>query len=483
MTEQELQSIIADIQASSRECEWIEIKNNNSNPEMIGEYLSALSNGAAYVGKAKGFLVFGLDDKTHKITGTNFNPQKERIKNQEIENWLATLLNPRIDFSIHEIYIQGKRVVLFIVDSAGNIPVKFKDTAWIRIGSYKKRLSEHPERERKIWQNGQKQTFESKIAKNGLSADEVLELLDYPAVFKLLHFPLPDNKTAILDKLTSEKIISKRPSCYNITNLGAILFAEDLRNFDLLARKAVRVVFYRDKDRIHTLREYETWKGYAAGFEDLADFINSSLPVNEEIGMVLRKSTPIYPPIAVREFIANALIHQDFSLGGASPMIEVFKNRLEITNPGKPLIDILRFIDHPPLSRNETMASMMRRMNFCEERGSGIDRALTACEFYQLPAPKFTEGDLFIKVVMNAPQTLRQMSREDKIRACYQHCCLRYVAGEKMTNESLRNRLNIRQENYSTASRIIADTISANLIKLASENQSRKFAHYIPKWA
>lgn len=109
----------------------------------------------------------------------------------------------------------------------------------------------------------------------------------------------------------------------------------------------------------------------------------------QKIGKALRKEIPMYPPIAIREFVANALIHQDFYLGGSSPMIEIFGNRMEISNPGKPLIDIFRFIDHTPISRNEKLASLMRRMNICEERGCGVDRAITQCELYQLPAPDF----------------------------------------------------------------------------------------------
>lgn len=235
--------------------------------------------------------------------------------------------------------------------------------------------------------------------------------------------------------------------------------------------------FIRGNDRINALKEQIGGKGYAVGFEGLVDYINSKLPVNEEIGKVLRKDIPMYPPIAIREFVANALIHQDFSIGGSSPMIEVFDNRMEITNPGKPLIDIFRFIDHAPISRNEKLASLMRRMNVCEERGSGIDRALAQCEIYQLPAPDFQKDDLFTKVVMYAPMTLRQMDKEDKRRACYQHCCLQYLSGKKMTNETFRGRLNISDENYSMASRIIADTIAVNYIKPDDSATSKKYAN------
>ena len=370
-----------------------------------------------------------------------------------------------------------------IIDSAGNTPVKFKGTEYIRVGSYKKKLSEFPERERKIWQNTTNSCFEMKIAKSGVTADEVLNLLDFSIIFEMLHIPFPDSKAGILEKLAEEKLIVPRQSCYDITNLGAILFATNLNSFEMLARKAVRVIFYKGNDRINALKEQIGGKGYAVGFEGLVDYISSKLPVNEEIGKALRKDIPMYPPIAIREFVANALIHQDFSIGGSSPMIEVFDNRMEITNPGKPLIDIFRFIDHAPISRNEKLASLMRRMNVCEERGSGIDRALAQCEIYQLPAPDFQKDDLFTKVVMYAPMTLRQMDKEDKRRACYQHCCLQYLSGKKMTNETFRGRLNISDENYSMASRIIADTIAVNYIKPDDSATSKKYAKYVPFWA
>ena len=98
---EEFKAIIDDIQASQRECEWVEIKENNYNPQLIGEYISALSNGAAYMGQSKGYLVFGITDDTHEIKGTDYDPHVEKIGNQELENWLATQLSPRIDFVIH----------------------------------------------------------------------------------------------------------------------------------------------------------------------------------------------------------------------------------------------------------------------------------------------------------------------------------------------------------------------------------------------
>lgn len=177
------------------------------------------------------------------------------------------------------------------------------------------------------------------------------------------------------------------------------------------------------------------------------------------------------------------MIHQDFNIRGTGPIIEIFSDRLEISNPGKPLIDILRFIDHAPISRNEKVAHFMRRFNICEERGSGIDKVINSCEVFQLPAPDFTNSDTFTRVTIYAPKTLRQMSKQDKVRACYQHACLKYVMNEDMTNTTLRKRFNISEKNYPTASKIISSTIIAGLIKDADpNNKSKKNSKYVPFW-
>ena len=207
------------------------------------------------------------------------------------------------------------------------------------------------------------------------------------------------------------------------------------------------------------------------------------MPSNEVVDNALCKKVTEYPIIAVRELVANALIHQDFSISGTSPMIEVFSNRIEITNPGKPLIDPLRFIDHNPESRNELLARFMRRLNICEERGSGYDKVILECEYNQLPVPEIIVSDRFTRIILYGHKTFRQMDKHDRIRACYLHACLKYVSGKYMTNQSLRERFNIEEHNYTMASKIITDTIKEGLVKAHDiENKSKKFTKYVPYW-
>ncbi len=485
MNTDDLKNKLKELIMLPKETEWVEFKQNLScSLDEIGEYISALSNSACLHNRSYGYFVFGIEDQTHKVVGTDFKPSQTKNGNEELENWLIRLLSPRIDFRINEFEYEGVPVVMFEINATHNTPVGFKGAEYIRVGSYKKKLKDLPEKARKIWNKTLAYSFEKDIAAKELDEDKILELLDYPGYFRILKSNLPADKSAILKHLEGERFILKEINSHSITNLGTILIANNLSYFERLNRKAIRVIIYKGNDRLHTKKEQIGAKGYANGFEGLIDYINDNLQANEEIGRAFRKEVKMYPEIAIRELVANALIHQDFNEIGTGPMIEIFNDRIEITNPGKPLISTLRFIDHHPQSRNEKVASFMRRAGICEERGSGIDKVIDKVEEYQLPAPKFIEGDNFLKVIMYSYKTLKQMDKDDKIRACYQHCCLKYVSNSNMTNQSLRERFKIDEKNYSIVSRIIADTIKARLIKdFDPENKSRKYAKYIPIWS
>ncbi|WP_244512510.1 mechanosensitive ion channel domain-containing protein, partial [Filomicrobium insigne] len=232
--------------------------------------------------------------------------------------------------------------------------------AYIRIGSATPRLSDHQERLKALWAKLQPYAWETGIAAQFLSSDEVLARLDYASYFDLTNQPLPDNRNGIFDKLAADRLVLPDVGGkWNITNLGAILFAKRLNDFSpSIARKGVRFVSYDGLNRAGTVTHRQDGKrGYASGFKGLIDYIDGLLPHNEHIGKAFREERPLYPSIAIRELIANALIHQDMTITGTSPLIEMFKDRLEITNPGQPLVRPERFLDSPPRSRNEALAS------------------------------------------------------------------------------------------------------------------------------
>lgn len=479
MDKDKLEELVRNLVALPKETEAVEFKENRINEEDIGQKISALSNSANLYDRKNAYLVFGIQDATHNIVGTKFLPSTEKIGNEELEFWLSKHINPRIDFRIYEFQFENKQIVVFQIPPAINQPVKFNNIAYIRVGTATPKLSDYPEKESKIWNNINKKSFEKGIAKENLTIPEVLKLLDYSKYFSLTKQEIPSQTQQFVEKMAQHGLVKKVfDNSYDVTNLGAILFAKNLNDFSTIKRKSVRVVTYKGNTRVNRLKEQEGLLGYAIAFEGLLDYINDKLPHNEEISKALRKDVKMYPEVAIREFVANALIHQDLSISGAGPMVEIFENRIEITNTGEPLIDTDRFIDHPPQSRNEDMASFMRQIGVCEEGGTGVDRALVEIALYQLPAPKFEKYENFTRVTLYAHKSLRDMTTDDKVRACFQHCVLKYIENSRMTNATLRERLGIGEKNYPAASVIIKATIQKKLIK-----ESEKPKEYVPIWA
>jgi ATP-dependent DNA helicase RecG len=165
-------------------------------------------------------------------------------------------ISPDHDFSIHEFHVDGMPVVIFKVRPATHAPIRFRGEAYIRVGSYKKKLKDFPPKEGRLWAIFNEAAFERGAAISDATSDEILALIDYPAFFSMTARPLPDNRAGILEQLVSSKIISPREGGrYHVTNLGAILFARDLKQFDRLSRKAPRVILYKGNSRVETVRE------------------------------------------------------------------------------------------------------------------------------------------------------------------------------------------------------------------------------------
>ena len=466
------------------ETEWVEFKQNDAEPKTIGENISALANSAALEGKTFSYIAWGIRDEDHAVVGTTFIPSQKRVGNEELENWLLRLLEPKVEFQFFSVNIDEKPVVLLEISRSARQPVRFQGTEFLRVGSYTKKLREFPEKERALWRIFDQTPFEDGIAAEHRDDVEVLNLLDYPAYFDLLNMPLPENRAGILSVLASDNLI--RPCTaggWDITNLGATLFAKNLNSFPRLKRKAVRVIQYNGRGRISATKEQEEVKGYASGFEGLINYITAVLPANEVIGPALRQTLPAFPELAVRELVANALIHQDFFVTGAGPMVEIFDDRIEITNPGEPLVDTQRFLDTPPKSRSEALASLMRRFRICEERGSGIDKVVLEVEMAQLPAPLFESPEGFTRTVLFAYRPFNKMSKDEQLRACYMHACLKYVMRDYLTNTSLRKRFGIRETGRSTVSRIIRDALDRELIVPHNPGAAPKQMRYMPWWA
>lgn len=456
---------------ASSENEHLEFKEAKGqyNNQKLYEYCVALAN------EGGGHLLLGVTDKPpRKVIGSQaFNNPVE------MTHKLHRAVGFRVD--IEEVLHPDGRVLVF------HIPSRPSGTAYHLDGRYLMRSGESlvamsEDRLRGIFSEGAPDWLEEP-SREGLSPAEVVDLLDTQTYFELLQRPFPSDRIGVLDRLVQERLIREGTGAYSISRLGALLLAKRLNDFPDVQRKAARVVVYSGPSKLETRLDQPGTKGYAVGFQGLVEFIMGQLPQNEVLKGALRRETKLVPEIVVREFVANALIHQDFSMTGMSTMIEIYSNRVEFSNPGEPLVPVERFIDGYQ-SRNERLADVMRRMGICEEKGSGVDRVIHAAEVFQLPAPDFRVGHQRTITVVRGPIPFEDMGKDDRVRACYQHCALRYLMSEHMTNQSLRRRFQLAESKTATASQIINATIDTGLIKAdLSVGKSRKLARYLPNWA
>lgn len=448
--------------------EFKEAKTQFDNRKLY-KYCVALAN------EGGGYLLLGIEDQPpRKVVGTAaFNDPVEMAAK------MFHVLGFRVE--IEEVLHPDGRVLVF------HVPGRPRGTVYDFEGAYLMRAGEElvpmsEDRLRAIFAEGQPDWF-SQSALDDCDDDKVVQLLDTQSYFDLLHLPYPVNRAGVLERFESEKLIQRQSGEWMITNLGAILFAKKLEQFDRLARKAVRVIVYEGNNKLKTKLDKPGMKGYAVGYQGLVEFIFGLVPSNEVIEQALRREVKMFPEIAVRELVANALIHQDFTQTGTSVMVEIYDDRMEISNPGKPSISPDRFIDEYQ-SRNERLADLMRRLGICEEKGSGVDKVVQAAEVFQLPAPDFRVGEKRTSAVLFSHKAFEDMDRHDRIRVTYQHCCLRYVMNEKMTNQSLRERFNLPDDKTATVSQIIAATVEAAKIKPTEPTQtSNRYRSYVPFWA
>lgn len=432
-------------------------------------YCVALAN------EGGGTLLLGVANKPPRpVVGSRAYPQLVKTAEQ-----LFTKLGFRVD--LEEVaHPDGRVVVVHVPARPHGTCYDLEGRYLMRSGSSLVPMSE--DRLRRIFAEGQPDWLEEH-ARSGLDPQDVIELLDTQTWFELARLPYPTHRGAVLERLLAERFIDEVDGQYAVRRLGGLLLARHLDAFPDLARKAARVVVYSGTNKLHTRLDQTLSAGYAVGFQDLVRLVVSQLPQNEAVEDALRRDVKLVPDVVIRELVANALIHQDLAQRGASVMVEVYADRVEVSNPGEPPVPVERFIDGY-LSRNERLADVLRRLRICEEKGSGIDRVVQAAEFYQLPAPDFRVGVHRTTVTVYGPRAFSDMDRGDRVRACYQHCALKWVMNERMSNATLRQRFGLGEGKVAIASQIIAATMEAGLIKLDERvGLSRKYARYLPFWA
>lgn len=452
-----------------QQLEFKEAKNQYDTRKLCG-YCVAIAN------EGGGQLLLGIaDTPPRRITNTQAFPDTNDIA-EKLFAWLGF----RVD--VEAVQHPDGRVVVF------HIPSRPHGTAYHYEGKYLMRSGEElvpmsEDRLRAIFAEGKPDWLEEP-SRSKLSGQDVIELLDTQTYFELRNLAYPTSQAGVLERLEQDRLIERDlTGRLTIRRLGAVLLAKRLSEFADVARKAARVVVYSGTSKVNTKLDQPAGRGYAAGFRGMIEFVMAQLPQNEVIEGAIRREQKLVPEIVIRELVANALIHQDFSVSGASVMVEVYDDRIEISNPGEPIVPVARFIDGYQ-SRNERLADLMRRMGACEEKSSGIDKVVGTVEAFQLPAPDFTTTHKRTVAIVYGHRQFDAMTRADRIRACYQHAALKHVMRQHMTNKSLRERFGLGDDKSTIVSQVIAAAIDEELIKPdQTVGDSKRLARYLPFWA
>jgi ATP-dependent DNA helicase RecG len=474
---QALQESLHPVPAELNELDWKAALSPQR--ERLVEHLIALANL-----RNGGTLAYGIDNQG-RVKGVSAAEVADVVNH--IANLGRDAVEPPLVIDHAVVPFDGASVLLVHVPEQAVKPAHRRgrplEDTWVRSGGTTRRASR--QEVGALMLDSSPPRWEQQRASGLLRLDEVQRLLDLRSIAGLLQRPLPEEPEHLSRWLVEEGLVLADGRGLYVTHFGAIAAAFRMADFPALQRKCVRVVRYRGTNKVHTIDELLLEQGYAVLFEPLMDYLQRALPRSEVIQQALRVQATVFPEIALRELIANALIHQDFSVTGAGPMVELFDDRIAVTSPGLllPGKRLDRLIGTTPESRNEQLASSFRRFRICEERGTGFQKVVQAIELYGLPPLLLEPLDNAFRATLAAPRKFADMATAERIEACYQHAVLQYVSSRTLTNTTLRERLKLGEKQRNAVTNVIAAAVEAGRIKRKDPGSGNKFAEYLPYWA
>ena len=397
MTPEELQNLLADLRGLPEETEWVEFKSNWDKPEDIGEYLSALANSAALLEKDHGFLVWGIQNIDHSVIGTEFKPRQSKGKgNEDLEPWLLRLLAPRIDFRIFEFETEGKRIVLFKIPAARETPVSFQGTRYIRVGSYKKRLDDFPEKEAALWKmlRSPQEDWSAGIVEGACLSDLDPNAISFARQQYRQKHP---QQVSELDAWDDVTFLNKAKVCVagKITRTALLLLGKE-ESVHLLSPAQARVTWVL-KEADGADLDYAHFDAPLILVGDrLLEKIRNLTVRHLPSGTLFPHEVTQYDPWVIRETLHNCIAHQDYPAGGKIIVVEkpdalLFKN-LGSFLPGS-VEEVIERDAPPEIYRNDFLAQAMVNLNMIDTIGSGIRRMFSLQKKRSFPMPDYDLSD------------------------------------------------------------------------------------------
>lgn len=398
--------IINECRSYEDEREWFEFKENVFLVDYVGEYISALSNSAAMLGRKYAYLIWGVNDKTHEIMGTNIDYNKS-INNEPIKHYLARKLNPSISFEFEETTIDNNRVVILIIPAAKIVPTSYNDIRYIRIGSSKETLKKYPERE--------------------------------ACLFSILTFGLPtiNNTASEYQDLTFNQLITYygtkgimlndnnfKTNLHLLTNDGKYNIMAQLLSDNSYV--PIRVAIFEGKtkaSKLYSVKEF----GYKCLLYSLYEVLNYgeilNIPQADENERIMeRKEIPLFNFDVYREAVINAFLHNEW-INLNEPMITFYSDRIEILSRGtlSPLQTLEGFYKGHSIPINDKLSELFLQLHISEKTGRGIPKIISV---YGKESIEVNDNNLNVTIPFNRIN---------------ENCKMGNKVGNKVGNKNLNN--------------------------------------------
>lgn len=361
----DLASLVNELRSFSFEKEWFEFKENWLQPAQLGEYISAISNSAAMLGRDYGYFIWGVSNgEGHELVGTDFDPDCE-VNHEPLKHYLARQLEPSIDFDFLEGEVSGRRIVVLRIGCARIAPTAFNGNRFIRIGSSKESLRRYPQREAALFD----------VISHGVPT-----LQNQPAERQDLSF-------GQLLMYYAAKGVKLNPETFEV-NLG--LRMSDGR-YNLLAQllsddsgMPLRVAIFAGRDKasnLYSVREF----GHQCLLYSLDEVLRygdvmNIMQADERDRVVERNDVPLFDEEAFREAIVNAFVHNAW-VEGNEPMVTVFSDRIEILSRGTlpPRQTMRGFFAGESIPVNRRLSEIFLQLHISEKTGRGVPKIVERC--------------------------------------------------------------------------------------------------------
>jgi ATP-dependent DNA helicase RecG len=384
----ELVELVDRLRREPDESEWLEFKGQACAPQEIGEYFSALANSAALKRKLRGYLVFGVENRTHRVVGSSFDPNRETHSSQALLVWLAMGLDPRVSFSVDVVRHPDGRIVLFDVEATHDRPVRFRGTAHIRVGSSKTELSKHPQMERELW--SLRTDWSALVCERARLQDLDPDAVSMARTQFMTKHPTQAEEANRWDVPT---FLGKAKLTVGaaVTNAAVLLLGRP-EAAAYLAPAVARISWVL-RDEKNQERDYEHFGTPLILQVDrvLKRIRNLTLRAMPS-GTLFPKEISQYDPWVIREALHNCIAHRDYGLAGRINVVET-PTAIRLTNLGSFIpgsVERVIELDVPPeYYRNRFLAEAMVNLNMIDTQGGGIKRMFSAQASRYFPLPDY----------------------------------------------------------------------------------------------